>query len=94
MFTNGIRGIYSTIDAIYRRATASSDPGSLAGSIARYTAQKTKATTDLSDLATRQETLRQQLVTRFAATQTAVSASTSTLSFLQNQIAAWNKSTN
>ena len=94
MFTNGIHGVYSTIDAIYRKATTATDPGSLAGKIASYTAQKTQTASDLSDLATKQETLRQQFVTRFSATQNAVAASTSTLDFLKNQIAAWNKSGN
>lgn len=94
MFTNGIYGVYSTIDALYRKATVATDPGSLTGSVNRYTSQKTQTKTALSDLATKQEALRQQFVTRFAATQTKVSASTSTLSFIQNQIAAWNKSGN
>jgi flagellar hook-associated protein 2 len=94
MFTNGIHGVYSTIDALYRKASATTDPGSLAGGIARYTSQKAKATSDLADLADKQEALRQQFVIRFAATQNAVSASTSTLDFLKNQIAAWNKPSN
>ncbi len=94
MFTNGIHGVYSTVDALYRKASAASDPGSLAGGIARYTSQKTKAASDLADLADKQEALRQQFVVRFSATQSAVSASTSTLDFLKNQIAAWNKSGN
>ena len=94
MFTNGINGVYSTIDAVYRRAATASDPGTLAGSVTRYTTQKTQAKTTLADLANKQEALRQQFVTRFANTQTKVSASTSTLSFIQNQIAAWNKSGN
>jgi len=34
------------------------------------------------------------MVTRFATTQTAVSASTSTLTFLKNQIDAWNSKNN
>lgn len=66
----------------------------LAASIARYTKQKTQAASDLSALATKQEAFRQQLVTRFATTQTAVSASTSTLTFLKNQIDAWNSKNN
>jgi len=90
MFTNGLYGVYGTIDALNRKMASSGDAYSLAASITRYTAQKTKAKTDLSTLADKQETLRQQLVSRFASTQTAVSASTSTLTFIKNQIDAWN----
>ncbi len=93
MFTNGIHGVYGTIDALYRKATTATDPGSLTGSVNRYSSQKTLAKTALAELVGKQEALRQQFVTRFAVTQTRVSASTSTLSFTQNQIAAWNKST-
>jgi flagellar hook-associated protein 2 len=93
MFTNGLYGVYGTVDAMNRKMASTSDANSLASSVNRYTKAKTQATTDLSTLATKQEALRQQLVTRFATTQTNVAASTSTLTFLQNQIAAWNKST-
>lgn len=94
MFTNGLYGVYATVDGIVRKATAATDPGSLGGSIVRYQAQKKTATEDLSKLAEKQETLRSQLVTRFAAADTRIGVSKSTLTFLQNQIAAWNKSTN
>lgn len=94
MFTNGLYGVYGTIDGIVRKATTASDPGSLAGSIARYTSQKTTVTADKSKLADQQETLRTTLVARFATADSRIGASKSTLSFLQNQIAAWNKSTN
>jgi len=94
MFTNGLYGVYGTIDALNRKMASSSDANSLAASITRYTAQKTRVKTDLSGLADKQEALRVQLVSRFASTQTAVSASTSTLSFLKNQIDAWNTSKN
>jgi len=94
MFTNGLHGIYGTVDGLNRQMAASGNAYSLAASISRYGAQKTRVTTDLSDLAAKQETLRLQLVSRFATTQTAVSASTSTLTFLKNQIAAWNSSNN
>lgn len=94
MFTNGLHGVYATIDGIVRKATAASDPGSLAGSIARYTKQKTTITATKSKLADQQENLRTTLVARFAAADSRIGASKSTLSFLQNQIAAWNKSDN
>lgn len=90
MFTNGLYGIYGTIDGINRKMASTNDANSLASSISRYTAQRTRVSSDLSGLADKQEALRQQLVSRFATTQTAVSASTSTLTFLKNQISAWN----
>lgn len=92
MFTNGLYGIYSTVDSMARKASISSDPGSIAGAIARYTAQKKTASDDQAKLAEQQEALRVRMVARFAATDTRIGNSKSTLSFLQNQIAAWNKS--
>ncbi|MCC6828090.1 MAG: flagellar filament capping protein FliD [Novosphingobium sp.] len=94
MFTNGLYGVFATIDGISRAASTASNPGSLAGSLARYTTQKTKLTEDKATLAAKQETLRQQLVARFAVTDTRVGNSKSTLSFLQNQIDAWNSKSN
>ncbi|MBC2665941.1 flagellar filament capping protein FliD [Novosphingobium flavum] len=94
MFTNGLYGVYGTVDGLNRQMAASGNAYSLANSITRLTAQKTQVTTDLSDLSTKQEALRVQLVSRFAATQTNISASTSTLTFLKNQIDAWNSSDN
>ena len=94
MFTNGLYGVYGTIDGIVRKATTVSDPGSLAGSVVRYTSQKTSVTADKTKLADQQEALRTTLVARFAAADSRIGTSKSTLSFLQNQIAAWNKSTN
>lgn len=90
MFTNGLFGVFSTIDSLARRASRTGDPGTLAGSIARYTAQQRTLSEDQSRIAEKQEALRQQLVRRFAATDNAVGASKSTLTFLQNQIDAWN----
>lgn len=92
MFTTGLYGVYATFDGIVRKATASSDPGSLAGSIARYTSQKKTVASDQSKLADQQEALRTRLVSRFASADSRIGTSKSTLSFLQNQIAAWNKS--
>lgn len=92
MFTNGLNGVYATIDGISRAASTTSDPGSLAGSISRYTTQKTQITEDQAKLAEKQEALRAQLVARFAVTDSRVGESKSTLSFLKNQIDAWNKS--
>lgn len=94
MFTNGINGVFATIDGMIRKANASGDPGSLAGSLTRLNAQKTKVTADKTKLATDQETLRSRLANRFAGADGRISSSHSTLSFLQNQIAAWNASKN
>jgi flagellar hook-associated protein 2 len=94
MFTNGINGVFATIDGMIRKANAAGDPGSLAGSLARLNTQKTKVTADKTKLATDQETLRARLANRFAGADGRIGASHSTLSFLQNQISAWNASKN
>lgn len=94
MFTNGLYGVYATIDGIARKATSATDPGSLGGSIARYTTQKATVAKDQATIAEKQEALRTQLTARFAAADTRIGVSKSTLTFLQNQIAAWNKSGN
>ncbi|MBA4162981.1 MAG: flagellar hook protein, partial [Novosphingobium sp.] len=52
--------------------------------------QKARLASAQLDLTEAQEKLRSQLVTRFARTDTRVGASRATLSFLQNQIDAWN----
>ncbi len=90
MFTNGLHGVFASFDALARRATSSSDPGSLGGSIIRYTTQAAKVKTDQGDITERQEALRSQLISRFARMNANVGASKSTLSFLKNQIDAWN----
>lgn len=94
MFTTGLYGVYSTVDKLARKTSSSSDPGSLAGSIARYESQVGKLDEMVSDLAEQQEKLRQTLIARFAKTETAITRSQSTLSFLQSQIDAWNASNN
>ena len=94
MFTNGLYGVYATVDKVARSASSASDPGSLAGSITRYQRQSKQASTDASKLADQQEALRASLVARFAKTDARVSASKSTLSFLQAQIDAWNSQKN
>lgn len=94
MFTNGLYGVFATVDGIARRAAKSTDPGTLAGSISRYTSQKKQVSTDQTKIADQQEALRVQMVKRFAATDTAVGASKSTLTFLQAQIDAWNSTRN
>ena len=90
MFTNGLHGVFGTIDGISRGAGQVGNPGSLAGSISRYTDQLGKLAGDQAKLAEQQETLRARLATRFIASENRIGAAKSTLSFLQNQIAAWN----
>ena len=94
MFTPGLYGVFSTIDRIARNANAVGNPGSIAGSFARYTSQKTKTTEDQTKLTEAQEKLRVQLVSRFAAADSRVGASRSTLSFIQNQIDVWSSDRN
>ncbi|MBX7481886.1 flagellar filament capping protein FliD [Qipengyuania sp. 6D47A] len=90
MFTTGLNGVYSTIDRMARSNSVSSNPGSLAGSIARYQSQSQQITRDLEDLADKQETLRANMVARFAKADSRIAASNSTLTFLQSQIDVWN----
>lgn len=92
MFTNGLYGVYSNVDKLYRNSTSASNPGSLGGSIARFNKQLTQAKEDQNTLSTKQEKLRATLNARFAVTDSRISSSKSTLSFLQGQIDAWNKS--
>lgn len=90
LFTPGLYGVFATIDAMVRRSNTAGDPGTLAGSIGRYSAQRTRVAQDLAKLTEQQATLRTQLIERFASTDRRIGVSKSTLSFLQNQIAAWN----
>ena len=91
MWTTGIFGVFATIDKI-ARATSTTTGISLGSSITRYTALQKTATEKRSDLADKQEALRQQLVSRFASMDSRVSGSQSTLSFLKAQVDAWNAS--
>jgi flagellar hook-associated protein 2 len=90
MFTNGLYGVYATFDSMARSVSSVSDPGSLGGVITALGTRQTSLTEQLSDLQTKQETLRTQLVSRYAQLASRVSSSQSTLSFLQAQITAWN----
>ena len=94
MFTTGIYGVFATIDGLARQSTALGNPGTLGGSIARYTAQAARTRDDLATIAEKQETLRASLASRFATADSRVGAARSTLSFLQNQIDAWNSQGN
>ena len=68
MFTTGINGIYATIDRMARSNAMASDPGSLAGSVARYQSQSEQVALQLEELAEKQENLRATMVARFAQT--------------------------
>lgn len=92
MFTNGVNGVFATVDKIYRAATSTSDAYSLGSSIASYTKKKTSLATEKTDLAEQQEKLRVRLVTQYTASETRIGTSKSTLAMLTNQIAQWNKS--
>jgi len=92
MFTPGLYGVYSTLDAISRAASKTGDPGSLAGSITRYQTLSSTVSEETTELADKQEALRASLSARFAKADTKIGASQSTLSFLKAQIDAWNGS--
>ena len=88
MFTTGLYGVYGTLDSMARTLTSASDPGSLAGSIARYGGLQTKLGTQRTTLASQQDKLRTQLITQFAHSNSIVASSKSTLTYLQNQATA------
>lgn len=94
MFTTGIRGVFATIDRLSRSVTTPGDPGSLSGSVERYSALKRKLASEATQLSEAQEVLRAQMITRFARLDSRVGAARSTLSFLNNQIDAWNAAKN
>lgn len=89
MFTTGLHGVYASLDNLSRAAGSRTDPGALGGSIARYTDQLSRLDDRRAKFAEQQEVLRARLVKDFAAADRRVSASQSTLSFIQAQIAIW-----
>jgi flagellar hook-associated protein 2 len=91
MFTSGINGIYSTVFNTVNTLTTSTNSGSLAGSITQYTDLQTRLTTKQSKLTDLQTQLRTRLVNQYAAANSSVANSNSTLTYLKNQVAAWNK---
>ena len=93
MFTNGLYGVYGTVANMSFAISSSTDPGSLAGSVSTYTARQTSLTSRQADVARQQSTMQAQLISQFAAANSSVAASKSTLTYLQNQIAAWNSPT-
>lgn len=94
MFTTGLFGVFATFDGLARDVSLSTNPGSLGGSIDRYTGQLDRIEERLEGIADQQETLRERMIKDFANVDRNVTASQSTLSFLRNQIAVWNGSDN
>lgn len=94
MFTNGLYGVYATINKIASNATSVGVPGSLAGSVNNYTKQLTKISADNTKVAEQQEALRARLAKQFSAADTRINSYKSTLTFLQAQVAAWNSQDN
>lgn len=90
LFTTGVTGVYATFDSLSRSVGAVGNPGSLASSLTRYNAALVKLGEDQADLADSQEATRAQLAARFAVSDSRITLYQSTLSFLENQIAAWN----
>jgi len=94
MFTNGVFGVFATIDDLARSMASPSDPGSLAGSEARYTALIERNGERLEKYDEQQERLRERLTKTFTASDRNVISSQSTLEFLRAQIAVWNGDNN
>lgn len=90
MFTTGVSGVYNTVFNLVNSVTSTNQPGSLDFSLTTYTADQTNLATQQTGVQTRQTALRTQLVNQYAATNAAVATAKSTLSYLQDQIAAWN----
>jgi flagellar hook-associated protein 2 len=94
MFTSGLYGVYATVDKISRAASTAGNPGSLAGSLSRYNTQKSSLAKENAKIADQQEVVRARLAKQLTSADSIIGNSKSTLSFLQSQIAAWNKSDN
>ena len=90
MFTTGAFGVFATIDNLARDNTSIGDPGSLGGSVSRYQDQIERNDERLERIAEQQERLRERLAANLFAAEQRVSASQSTLSFLQAQADANN----
>jgi flagellar hook-associated protein 2 len=92
MFTPGLYGVFAEVDRISRSAIASADPGSLASSITRYNSLKTKIADQRTAISDESQKLRDRLTQQFSVADSRIASFKSTMSFLTNQIAAWNKS--
>jgi flagellar hook-associated protein 2 len=91
MFTNGLYGIYATVNKISRNATTAGNPGSLTGSVNRYTSLLSQVSKENAKIADQQEALRARLSSQLGAADSKISAYKSTLSYLQAQVAAWSQ---
>ncbi|WP_379551860.1 flagellar filament capping protein FliD [Qipengyuania sp. DGS5-3] len=94
MWTTGLFGVFATVDDLARSTGSSSDPGSLAGSIERYTGQIERNDERLAEFTDQREVLRERMVRQFAGADRLITQSNSTLSFIQSQIAVWNNDNN
>lgn len=90
MFTTGAFGVFGTVDRLARNTTRAGDPGTLAGSLARFQRQLQSNNARLEKIAEDQERLRERLSRSFTASERRVGASQSTLAFLQQQVDIWN----
>jgi flagellar hook-associated protein 2 len=90
MFTTGAFGVFGTVDRLARNNTRLGDPGTLAGSLARFERQRQSNNARLEKIAEDQERLRERLSRSFTASERRVGASQSTLTFLQQQVDIWN----
>ncbi|MBV7258940.1 flagellar filament capping protein FliD [Erythrobacter crassostreae] len=92
MFTNGPFGVFATMDNLARANILTSDPGSLGGSVSRYEDQIERNEARLERIAEQQDNLRERLTRNLVTAERQISASQSTLGFLQQQIDIWNGS--
>ncbi len=90
MFTTGLFGVFATVDDMVRDTTATGDPASLGGSITRYTERMERNDDRLAQITEQQDRVRERMIRTFAAADTRVAASQSTLSFIQAQVEVWN----
>ncbi len=94
LFTTGPFGVFATVDDLARGMASAGDPGSLAGSIARYTGQIARNDDRLNGFAEQEAVLRERMVKQFAAADRIIAQSNSTRNFIQSQIAIWNADSN
>lgn len=92
MFTTGLFGVFATVDDVVRSTTATGDPGSLGGSIARYTDQIERNDERLARIAEQQDRVLERLTRTFVGADVRVTSSQSTLSFIQQQIEIFSSS--
>ena len=90
MFTTGASGVYDSVFNLVNGVTSTSQPGSLDYSMSTYITDQTNLAIKQTAVETQQSALRTQLISQYAATNAEVATDKSTLSYLQDQIAAWN----